>query len=84
MESINRRVQKERTMGEAPDLWVVEYSERQGQFHIQTIGESCEGNLERYLDGSGPGDWVPLGLFESPEQANQFVDKVTGLKAAKQ
>jgi hypothetical protein len=51
--------------------WVLEYSEQQCGFHIQTVKQMVEKNLGHHLDGSHL-DYVPLGIFPSAREANDF------------
>ena len=62
-------------------LWVVEYSQLEGQFRVHTVREMLEANIRAFRqDTETEGHYVPLGFFNERPQADAFAD---GLKAAK-
>ena len=58
-------------LSEASKLFVVEYSITQGVTHVRTLGAAIQNNL-RNLGKGIPSDFVPIGIFNSREQAERF------------
>lgn len=55
------------------EIQVVEYSVKQGCYHIQPLDQMIIANLET-VDQNKECDYVPLGFFKSYEAAAHFVD----------
>ena len=53
------------------ELWVCEYSPVQGCFHVDTLEKSLEINRVMLNCGQIP-SYIPLGVFESSEEAGKF------------
>lgn len=63
------------TTTEADDIWVVEYSESQKCFHVETIKEMVDRNIDLMFK-SKLVDYVPLMLSPGIHEANQFIEKL--------
>lgn len=59
------------------ELWALEYSEKQQQFHVNRADIVMITNLKRLFQGPHDNDWVMLGLFDTIEQAHEFRVHVT-------
>lgn len=55
-------------------VWVAEYSQAQGCFHIETIDRVLALNQEAVLKGRNPG-YIPLGFFRSYDEAHSFTEE---------
>lgn len=53
-------------------LFVVEYSITQGATHVRSLRKMIANNLSNLASGLSS-DYVPIGLFETREQADSFV-----------
>lgn len=56
------------------ELWVCEYSMRQKCFHIDTLDKALEINRAMLSCGQVP-SYIPLGVFDSSEEAGEFCRK---------
>ncbi len=70
----------------AEAIYVVEYSARDRQFHIQTLAGAAEENLFRLLS---PGpiqtlDWVVVAVAGSAVEANAMCSKLEAAVAGRQ
>ncbi len=58
-------------------LWVVEFSKRQGAFHVEEVQDMIRGNIDQFIDNStGDRDYVVVGFTESHEQSHELVKKL--------
>lgn len=53
------------------EMWVVEWSPSQRQYHIQTVGEMLEANLRAVAHGVNV-DYVPIAIARTAEEADQI------------
>ncbi len=50
-------------------IWLVEWSEKCQQFHIQTLGEAVAKNRNAYYNRKGL-DWQPIAIIPNFEDAD--------------
>jgi hypothetical protein len=55
-------------------LWLVEWNEDQEQFHIESAQSRFVDSIVAFKEKQKPGAWVSLGIFNSREEAQAFVD----------
>lgn len=53
------------------EMWVVEWSPSQKQYHIQTVGEMLEANLRAVAHGVDV-DYVPIAIARTGVEADQI------------
>lgn len=51
-------------------VWVCEYSLKQDCFHVEVLSRICKINKRAIIEKKNSG-YVPIGYFETPEQAHQ-------------
>ena len=56
------------------EQWICEYSPVQGCFHVDTLEKSLEINRAMLSCGQVP-SYIPLGVFDSSEDAGEFCRK---------
>jgi len=61
---------------------VVEYSKKQRCFHISTIPEMLLAN-RRTVFTSSTADFLPVGIFETDEEAENFISDFRNRKAVR-
>ena len=54
------------------NLWVAEYSQTQGCYHVDPLGDVLRHNLENIEYGTDPG-YIPIGVFQTADEAYEFV-----------
>jgi len=55
-------------------LWVAEWSYKQGFFHINPADSTIATSLRHLMDGKPPPDYVPIGIFSTHEEASAFLE----------
>ena len=55
-------------------LWLVEWNEDQKQFHVETAHTRFSESIAAFQEKQKSGAWVSLGIFNSREEAQSFVD----------
>ena len=60
------------------DLFVVEWSEKQGRLQVSTVDSMLEANIECYLHHRDPdeSDWVVVGLSLTHAGAHEQLDRL--------
>jgi len=58
--------------------WVLEYSPEQRAFHISHITDMVRNNVELIVRNKKFPGYVPIGFYDTPEQAEFFANKMTG------
>ena len=56
-------------------LIVAEYSVKQNAFHVHNVEEMVKSNFVTAVQKRGS-DYIPIGIFETEEQAHDFIEKV--------
>ena len=54
------------------DLWVAEYSIKQGSYHVDPLSVVLRHNLDNIEHDADPG-YVPIGVFQTDDEAYAFV-----------
>ncbi len=54
---------------------VVEYSVSQKCFHTHTLSDMLKVNIGSIIQNS-PSDYIPIGMFETYEEASDYIQKV--------
>ncbi len=54
------------------NVQAIEWSPSQTCFHIHSVGELLEHNQRTFIRGN-PGDYIPIGFFESKEALDAFM-----------
>jgi len=55
-------------------LWTVQYSKRQGCFHVEEVEDMLAGNINQFVnDDKGDRDYVVLAFAESHGAAHEIV-----------
>lgn len=54
-------------------MFFVEYSKSQKCFHVDEVKRSLKSNLQA-LRAYRPTDYIPIGLFETCEEAHKYVE----------
>ena len=44
------------------DLYVLEWSKKQGMPHVQRLSETLSANRRAYMDNKATGDYIPLAI----------------------
>lgn len=57
-------------------LWVLEWSQGQQCFHVETLVDCLSQNIRSFYNGGQTGDYVILGLFPSREAVDGFYDQL--------
>ena len=66
-----------------PKLQVIEFSNSQQAFHVQTLAEMLRDNLQMF-HGRSRTDYYPIGICETDEEVQAFIEKAYDvLKVAK-
>lgn len=55
-------------------LWLVEWNEDQKQFHVETAHTRFSESIAAFNQKQKSGAWISLGIFNSREEAQAFVD----------
>ena len=69
-------------------LWAVEYSKEQNAFHVQTLSDAVQGNLQEHLSNH-PGttnytsDYQILSITATREEADAFVTAARDVMAGR-
>lgn len=56
------------------NAWVLEWSQSQQAFHIETLIDALQGSILGFLHGGKTGDYIILGLYATREEADGFYD----------
>ena len=71
-------------MNATMELWVVEYSQRQGAFHVEQLVDMLRGSVSQFKDDvDGDRDYVVLGIAESHDEAHELVKKLREAREAR-
>ena len=60
-------------------LWVLEYNQKQNNFHIQEAESSFIFNLEGYLNEE-TSNWVTMGVFNCYQECEEYKDLIQNSK----
>jgi|HubBroStandDraft_5_1064220.scaffolds.fasta_scaffold455706_2 hypothetical protein len=55
-------------------LWLVEWNENQKVFHIESAQSRFTDSIAAFNEKHNRGTWISLGIFNSREEAQAFVD----------
>ena len=58
----------------AAGVWVVEYSKKQGCFHVDTLDRTTSKNRQAFLRGADHG-FATIGLFRTQEAATRYAQQ---------
>ena len=61
------------------DYYVVEWSPSQNSFHLQTVAEMIQKNLD-VLIGKSIADYICIGVFETYKQASDSIQKLMKIR----
>lgn len=57
------------------DKWVVEWSDAQECYHIDTLSKSIAGNMRSFIN-KWPLQYTIIAICDSPEEADQWFEKL--------
>jgi hypothetical protein len=60
----------------ADEIILIEYSQNQKCFHIQSLKESCITNLTELVKNKFQCEYIPIGYASSVEEAHKLIDKI--------
>ena len=66
------KTQKEENYMDLRNMWMVEWSEKQGWFHVGNIDEMIGKNIRAYIDGQTT-DYAIVGIVESEDEAAKLI-----------
>ena len=72
-----------RKMNITEKFYVAEWSHSQQQYHYHTVENMLESNNDQHDQNKGP-DYIPLGFFETPDEASKFIDSLDSRQGPKQ
>jgi hypothetical protein len=57
------------------ELWIIEWSERNHQFHINEVDSMLQSNREGFLNRYGM-DWQPIAIVSDLDDAQPLIDRL--------
>ena len=66
---------------ELREMWMVEWSESQGWFHVGNIDEMIGKNIRAYIDG-GDTDYALVGITDNEEEAEKLMQLLKSKRKA--
>jgi len=61
-------------------LWVVEWSEEQKQFHLESAESRLKDSIKGFFARHDRGGWITLGVFNSMNEGEQFIAELRSLR----